>query len=164
MAANNGKAKEMDAVIVVANMAKKHPAVDLLRYTTTNTADNGMDIEMVTTQKHINELLQIAEGKRTDFSNPNDDTSQKIGVRIDAKHRTGKITKSEMEKFIDDISKHPRKEGHLLYGSELTKGASDVLLNAQRTYDGEKIIAHISEKGVKNIENAVLPKLKDEDN
>lgn len=159
----NGKEKEMNALILVATAAKKYP-VEPLRHTTTNTPDSGMDICMVATKKFFQEFISIAKGELSEFSNPQNDNTKKIEVRIDAKERSSnKITKPEAEKFIDDMVKHPRKDGHILLGGTLTKGAASTIEEAQQSYGDKKTIVHISDDEMKNLENVILPKLnKDE--
>lgn len=154
MSDDKGKELEMDAIILVASMGKKHPKVDLLRHTTTNTADNGLDITMVSTKQHLDEFLEVANGSRTEFSDPKNDRSKKVQVRLDAKYRSEKITKPEAEKFVGDIAKNPTMDAHILFGSNLTEGASKVIQNAQNN-NPKKIVAHIDSDGVKNLKNAI---------
>lgn len=158
MSDDKGKELEMDVIILIANMGKKHPKVDLTRYTTTNTADNGLDVEMTATENSLKEFIDIANGNITVFSDPKKDSSKKVLVRIDAKYREEAITKPETEKFVDEIAKHPKKKGHILLGSNLTDGAKKVIENAQST-NPKKVIVHIDNEGVENLKNAILPKV-----
>ena len=129
--------------------------VDITRYTTTNTPDNGYDIGLHHTEKHFDEMLKVSSGNLSKFSDPKDDCSKKIQTRIDVKNENNKITKPVAEKFVADIKKHPDCEGHLLIGNNgLTKGAEQILSEANEKYSDKKI-DYISNDGVKKLKETV---------
>lgn len=147
-----GKKGEMKAIELIAKMGQRDNShVDLVRYTITNAPDNGHDIGVHHTSNHFDEMLAVSRGELTQFSNPKDDSSEKIKTRIDVKNENNKVTKPVAEKFVSDIKKHPDCQGHLLVGNNgLTKGAEQILFEAAQSYPDKKI-GYISNAGLNNL-------------
>ncbi|MCS4534032.1 hypothetical protein [Neisseria montereyensis] len=161
---NLGKKGEMKVTGLISGMGQCDDRIDLTRHTRTNTPDNGCDIVLHHTVTHFNEMMKISTGELSDFSNPQEDKSKKIQTRIDVKNENNKITKPLAEKFIGDIKKHPDCIGQLLIGNNgLTKGAKEVLDEAQRNYPNKKI-GYISNDGVNKLCEVTQRQLKTQNN
>ena len=160
-----GKKGEMIITGLISSMGQlDRSLVDFERYSTTNTADNGIDLCVHHTEGNFKEMIEISEGDRSKFSNPLEDASQKILTRIDVKTHSGKITSPVMRKFVSDIPKSPKIKGHLLMGGQgLTRGAEKLLQDAKERYSNN-MVAYISESGIENLLEATKLQLEDENN
>ncbi|HFC8466730.1 TPA: hypothetical protein ACFP4A_002065 [Neisseria subflava] len=161
---NQGKKGEMRVTGLISDMGQVDGSVvDFERYSTTNTADNGIDVCLHHTQDHFREMVEISGGNRSEFSNPSKYTSSKMSTRIDVKTYSGKITKPVMDKFVSDIPKHPRINGHMMMGGEgLTKGAEKSLQDARNNYPNN-MIAYIPESGLQKLSKAIKHQLEHKD-
>ncbi|HED4455614.1 TPA: hypothetical protein R4345_001783, partial [Pasteurella multocida] len=133
---------------------------DLIRPSTTNTADGGADLILEHTTNNLDEMLSISKGTIDDFSSPQNDNSPKIKTRIDVKaYENRKIPKSVAEKFIGDIKLNPDCDAHLLMGGDgLTKGAQEVIDNARTQLPERKRVELIDNEGIKNLNRLALLK------
>ncbi|VEI47826.1 Uncharacterised protein [Actinobacillus equuli] len=103
----------------------------------------------------MQELIEIAKGKRTDLSTGEDDRTQEITTRVDVKNYSGAIDKATMEKFGNDIIKHPSAKGQMLAGGErLTAGAKRVLEDLQQSYGNDKNIIYLNNTEVERLHMA----------
>ena len=160
---NQGKKGEMQVTELISQMGQlNNSPVDFVRYTTTNTPDNGHDIGVHHTEKNFDEMMAISNGNLSEFSSPKEDESNRMKTRIDVKNENNKITKPVAEKFIADIKKHPDCKGHLLLGDNgLTKGAENVFHEAEKNYPDKKI-GYISNKGIQKLKKATLAQLQNQ--
>ncbi len=174
---NQGKKGEMKTTELISKMGQYDNRVDFVRFTRTNTPDNGHDIGLFHTENHFDEMIKISDGELSEFSDYRNDNSEEIQTRIDVKNENTKVTKPVAEKFVGDIKKHPDCNGHLLIGNNgLTKGAEQVLNQAHQSYPNKKI-GYISNDGVsrlmevndrklakqRDIKKEILPEVKRDD-
>ncbi|HHE3508035.1 TPA: hypothetical protein ACPDKD_001355 [Pasteurella multocida] len=156
-----GKDKELEVTSTLSRLAINNPNSDLIRPSTTNTADGGADVILEHTRNNLDEMLNIAKGTIDDFSSPQNDNTPKIRTRIDVKaYENRKIPKNIAEKFIGDIKLNPDCNAHLLMGGDgLTKGAQEVIDNAKTQLPEEKIIEVIDNEGIKRLTTLAFSKI-----
>jgi hypothetical protein len=161
MGENKGKKGEMALVITLATVVSheedKGHRCDITRHTNTNTADSGADVVLESPKKVVDNLFAIANGSD---SNNNHATHNQLAVqadkiiktRFDNKNTDSKLGVDTVREFIADVRKNPDCAGHVLTGgSGLTAGANKEMKAAQEAYGDKKLIGHISNEGIKNI-------------
>jgi len=95
----------------------------------TNTPDNGVDFTIHSTKKELQNISNKVLGRDEFSALPKGD----VTLRQDHKESKHKISKATAKKFVADIEKNKKVDGHLLSGAKgLTSGAKDELDAAKK--------------------------------
>lgn len=160
MGENKGKKGEMALVITLATVVSheedKGHRCDITRHTNTNTADSGADVVLESPKTVVDNLFEIAKGSASSNNVTHNQLAVKedkiIKTRFDNKNTESKLGVDTVREFVADVRKNPDCTGHVLTGgSGLTAGAKKEIKAAQEAYGDKKLIGHINNEGIKNI-------------
>jgi hypothetical protein len=152
MSSNKGKDGEMKAIRLATYIAESEEGVDLIRHTTTNTADMGADMILTHHDDLLPKMKQIAEGEPS--SERVESTSMKSArSRFDVKTTNNKLQKDTVKKFVSDTRKHPDCQGHILMGGkDMTGPARKEFHQAQEAFsENGKTLMYINNDGFKGL-------------
>ncbi|MBO7072461.1 MAG: hypothetical protein J6V89_02930 [Acetobacter sp.] len=162
---NKGKEGEMELAKILADMSRSFPC-DFIRLTTTNTPDMGADFFLEAPPGFVDDvIIPTANEKEPNITPYSQESSSRKSrrksetTRIDRKTTSYKIGITTAKKFIQDCSKHPRCEKHMLMGGEdLTPKAKEIISSHPNArYVNNKGIEHLayffSEHALKEPEN-----------
>jgi len=125
-----GRKGELAVTSVFSTMGIYEPKIEVIRDSTSNTPDNGVDLALKVPHNLSSKLDQIAGSGTSDAALSN--TS--VNVRVQVKNYPDKpINKPTMQGFVNDINKNLNFDEHWgIGGTRLTKGAQEVLEEAKK--------------------------------
>ncbi len=122
-----GRKGELAITSVLSIIGLHEKGIEVVRASTTNTPERGVDVALECPHNLSNKLDEIVEHGRSDIGLAN----SKIDVRVQVKNHAGPITKSVAQGFVDEIEKNQHFSEHWgVGGTRLTKGAQEVLAMA----------------------------------
>ena len=126
---DKGRKGELAATAIFSNIGVHEKNIEVLRANTTNTPEKGVDLTIKCPHNLPQKFDEIVKNGASNIALSN----TQIDIRIQVKNYTKPINKATMQGFVDDISKNPSHAEHWgIGGSRLTKGAQEVLDNAQQ--------------------------------
>ena len=144
---DKGRKGELAANAIFSNNGVHEPNIEVVRASTTNTPENGVDLALTCPHNLSNKLDDIVENGESNIAL----SKAKIDVRVQIKNYTRPINKTTMQGFMDDIEKNPEFDEHWgVGGTKLTKGAQELLADGKKkapvkwytSTEFEKIQAH----------------------
>lgn len=127
---DKGRKGELAATAIFSNIGVHESNIEVVRPNTTNTPENGVDLILKCPHNLSKKFDEIVKSGSSETAL----SSAKIDVRVQVKNYTKPINKTTMQGFVDDIAKNPNFAEHWgVGGTRLTKGASEVLANANKT-------------------------------
>lgn len=144
---SKGKKGEGKAAETHSLLQQTQEEYEFTKPTRTNTPDDGVDFTIHSTKKELQNISNQALGRDEFSSLPEGDVS----LRQDHKETKHKIGKAAAKKFVDDIEKNKKHDGHVLSGGQgLTSGAKEELDKAKS--EGNSV-SYLSSDDLNDINN-----------
>jgi len=138
-----GRRGELAANAIFSNIGVYEPRIEVIRANTTSTPENGVDIAVKCPHNFSAKMDEIIQNGSSSMALAN----TQIDVRVQVKNYSSPINKATMQGFVDDIPKNPTFGEHWgIGGKYLTKGAKDVLREANKTAPAKWYTAEDFEK------------------
>jgi len=130
MSKEKGRKGEHAVTAILSNIAVHEANIEVIRANTTTTPEKGVDIALKCPHNLSKKLDEIIENGKSETALSN----AQIDVRVQVKNYTKPINKTIAQGFVDDISKNENYAEHWgIGGTRLTKGAQDVIQEANKT-------------------------------
>lgn len=124
-----GRKGELAVTGILSNLGVHESHVEVFRANTTTTPENGVDLIIKCPHNLSVKLDDIVLHGSSEIALAN----SKIDVRVQVKNYSGPINKATAQSFVNDIATNQNFSEHWgVGGTKLTKGAEDVIVEANK--------------------------------
>lgn len=156
MSDNKGKDGELRFVIAASAVGLRENDLDIERHSVTNQADMGVDLSIKGKAKSLINMCESAAGKALpELREILGNSEGRVTARVDVKTTPAKMNILHVNKFADDVRKHPGIALHILAGgSGMTRTAQAKWNEVQAAVmkDG-KAFVHMTNEDVARMAN-----------